>query len=230
LKQAVLLLYNEEFATQAISVMKEKCKLLIKRYFEDRSEDSFYSDLISMYKGLDSQDTDRYRLRKSRYISFLHKIALDQNQYQTTIMNSLKTIFDRLHRTIILLKSQKLKSSGIDGRSEFDDLFNSASSEFASVIAGAIENISLNQYIHAAALAGVCTATLVGAKVIGPFVIGVGAGFAAGCIGWTASWSRLSIWKFIAEVCINIILNHHSFKEYLNRLEEVLKSSKLFSV
>jgi hypothetical protein len=33
----------------------------------------------------------------------------------------------------------------MDGRSEFDDLFNSASSEFASVITRAIENISLNQ-------------------------------------------------------------------------------------
>jgi hypothetical protein len=112
-----------------------------------------------MFRVLDSRERDRYRLRKFTYRRFLHRLAQEQNQYQLIILLSLRTIYEKSYKRIILLKSQKLKKSGVSGSNEigvnsgFDNLFHSFSGEFATEIANAIENISSNIFVDAAILA-----------------------------------------------------------------------------
>jgi hypothetical protein len=147
----------------------------------------------------------------------------------------LRTIYEKSYKRIILLKSQKLKKSRVSGsngigvNSGFDNLFHSFSGEFATEIANAIENISSNIFVDAAILAVISVSTLVGILKLGPFVIPIGVGIAGGYLGCRASWSRESVWKSMAEVSIKSILDHGSSRQLLSRLDEELKSSKLFN-
>jgi hypothetical protein len=231
MKKAVLSLYNREFATQAIRVEREKFIHSILRYFEDSSEGTLYSDLISMFRGLNAHDKCRFRLRKSVYILFLHILALEQNQYHSVIMTSLKVIFNRSYQRVISIRSQKLnKSEALErGQSEFDSLFNQHSGKLTPVIATTIDNISSNTLRNAAIAAGVCSAAIIGAVTHLPFAVGIGAVCAAGFIA-LASWSRESVWRFMAQKSRKSVQDDNLSKDLRKILEEAVKNSEIFKV
>jgi hypothetical protein len=232
LKQAVLSFYKEEFVNQAIRLEKERLKLSISRYFEDTSKETanLYSDYILMFKNLDSQDKDRYRVSKSDYISFLHNAAIEQKLYELTISKALNTIYFRSCERISNICPQKVhksEQSPIHSQvdlSELEAFFSSIYTITTPAIEKIIISAIIGMTVKSAVASSICSAALIGANgslaaIGGPATLAIGAVTTASSVGVTAAWYRKSVWKSLAIKVREIILNHESFKPILNKVK-----------
>jgi hypothetical protein len=121
-----------------------------------------------MYKMLDSLDEDRSRVRKPPYREFL---ALERNLYESTIMDSLKVIYDRSYSIIGQLSAQKRKVSEVSSiilrfdLSKFDALYGSFSTSAKVVITTIVANVLIGFMVRASVTATVAG----GAAYLGVF-------------------------------------------------------------
>jgi hypothetical protein len=219
-KAACLALYTKDLGKRAIKLEKQNFKNSVSRYFDDKSSPpNLYHDLLRIYKDLDREDKEKWRLNALKYAKYLHKKALKQNLHILTIMKGLEEIYQQSYERIKVFDSpnndQEVQSyiSGVISRFQAvrDKLYSCVLDfivlNFVNIINPVFDNLFfVKGVLGVEVLGSIAIASRIGGSLgalVGVGVAAIGAGITIGMLSREsarevmAETVRFSISKYI---------------------------------